>query len=229
MVHGEVRWTWLLGVSCCLLLGAARPAEGQSGAGEPADLFWDWEPGSGGGPPPIPQELLHFFPSADSPFVAATPGHRANCSQRFRLPSASPVCWEDVAGPEEFARSRMLVLQNRAALQAVSAASSGRAEGVEEGVSYAQQVREELRGVEGDHRSMAETMGTMQLVFMSLEEKRREGTEQRVFLSMREHLTSAWDSIHGREHAADHLERQFSRLEASLLSMQHRLNKILTQ
>ncbi|KAJ3609719.1 hypothetical protein NHX12_024230 [Muraenolepis orangiensis] len=222
MVQGEVRWTWL-GVSCCLLLWAVRPAEGQSAAG--ADLYWDWEMGSGGGPPLL-QELLHVFPLADSPFVTETPGQPINCSQRFWLPSASEVCWEDVAGPQEFARSRLLVLQNRAALQAVATSSGAE---VEQGVSYAQQVREELRGVEGDHQSMEETIGTIQKVFSSLAEKRREGTEQRVFLSVKEHLTSAQDSIHGREHAAERLERQFSNLESSLLNVQHRLNKILMQ
>ena len=46
---------------------------------------------------------------------------------------------------------------------------------------------------------------------------------------MREHLNSAGDSIHGREQLAGHLEHQLSRLESSLLNMQHRLNKILMQ
>ncbi|CAL8296871.1 unnamed protein product [Lota lota] len=225
MVEGEVRWTWL-GVSCCLLLWAVRPAEGESAAGVPPDLFWDWELGSSGGPPLPQEELLHIFSAADSPFVTETLNQPANCSQRFWLPSASAVCREDVAGPEDLARSRLLVLQNRAALQAVSASSGAE---VEEGVSYAQQVRDELRGVEVDHQSMVETMDTMQQVFTSLQEKRREGTEQKVYLSMREHLTTAGDSIHSREQTAEHLELQLSRLETSLLNMQHRLNKILMQ
>ncbi|KAG7268459.1 hypothetical protein CRUP_037019, partial [Coryphaenoides rupestris] len=235
LVQGEVRWSWLA-VSCCLLLGACwGPAEGQSGttaAGAVPDFFWDWElQGSGGSaatPSPSPallQQLFQALPTmaADSPFVTETPGQpAANCTQRFWLPSASQVCWEEVAGPEEFARSRLLVLQNRAALQAVSTSTSTSTSSGEEAraevegdtpVPYGQRVREELRGAEVDHRSMSETMGVMQEVFTSLEEKRREGTEQRVFLSVRQHLTSAWDSIHGRENMADHLEHQLSLLE----------------
>jgi len=205
LVQGEVRWSWLA-VSCCLLLGACwGPAEGQSGttaAGSVPDFFWDWElQGSGGSaapPPALFRELFQALPTAaaDSPFVTETPGQPpANCTQRFWLPSASRVCWEEVAEPEEFARSRLMVLQNRAALQAVSTSTStsssasissgAEARAEVEGdtpVPYAQQVREELRGAEVDHRSMSETMGVMQEVFTSLEEKRREGTEQRVFL-----------------------------------------------
>ena len=183
MVEGEVRWTWL-GVSCCLLLCAVCPAGGESAAGESPDLFWDWELGSGGGGQPRPQEeeFLHIFSAADSPFATETLSQPANCSQRFRLPSASPACWEDAAGPEELARSRQLVQQNRVALEAV--ASSSGAE-VEEGVStasYAQRVRDDLRGVVVDHQSMGVTMDTMQQVLTSLQEKRREGAEQTVYL-----------------------------------------------
>jgi hypothetical protein len=56
---------------------------------------------------------------------------------------------------------------------------------VEEGVStvtYAQRVRGDLRGVVVDHQSMGVTMDTMQQVLTSLQEKRREGTEQKVYL-----------------------------------------------
>ncbi|XP_059900154.1 uncharacterized protein si:ch211-57n23.1 [Gadus macrocephalus] len=228
MVEGEVRWTWL-GVSCCLLLCAVSPAGGESAAGEPPDLFWDWELGSGGGRPLPQEEFLHIFSAADSPFVTETLNRPANCSQRFRLPSATAVCWGEAAGPEELARSRQLVLQNQAALEAV-ATSCGTE--VEEGVStvtYAQRVRGDLRGVVVDHQSMGVTMDTMQQVLTSLQEKRREGTEQKVYLSMREHLASAGDSIHGREQIAENLEHQLSHLETSLLNMQHRLNKILMQ
>lgn len=70
-----------------------------------------------------------------------------------------------------------MVLQNRAALQAVSTSS-----GVEEGGhSYDHQAREEVLGIRSDHLNVVETMQTMEKVFVSLEEKRKEGTEQGVF------------------------------------------------
>lgn len=161
-----------------LLLGACFPAgtaetplfltpDDQSGESGLVDGEW----GSGSSF----LHLLHSFP-ADSPFRRETPDEPLNCSQQFWLPPSSDICWEDIAGPEEFAKSRLLVLQNRAALQAVSASS-----GVEDGaVSYEHQAREEVHGIHSDHQSAVETIETMEKVFVSLEERRKEGKEQEV-------------------------------------------------
>lgn len=141
------------------------PQEQVSGEPDLEDLEW----GSGSSL----LHLLHSFP-ADSPFVAETPEEPVNCSQRFWLPPSSDICWEDIAGPEEFAKSRLLVLQNRAALQAVSDSS-----GVEEGgASYKHQAREEVQGIHSDHQTAVETIETMEKVFVSLAETRKEGKEQ---------------------------------------------------
>ncbi|XP_071757645.2 uncharacterized protein LOC139913514 [Centroberyx gerrardi] len=225
MLQEEVSWARLC-LSCCLLLGVWLPVGGagpsltpEQESGQPVTEDWEWGSGSF-----LLQELLHSFP-ADSPFITETPGKPANCTQRFWLPPSSPVCWDSIAGPEEFARSRLLVLQNRAALQAVSTSS-----GVEEGgVSYQQQAREEVQGVRSDHQTVAEAVGTMQKVFLSLEETRRDGREQWAFSSMKEQLASTTDAIHGREHMANLLEEQFSTLEKSLLNMQLRLRKLIAQ
>lgn len=172
---------WLC-LACCLLSGLFSPAEGAEPA-EPLPTFppeqesgetnlEDWEWGSGSSL----LHLLHSFP-ADSPFITETPGQPVNCTQRFWLPPSSAICWENIAGPEEFAKSRLLVLQNRAALQAVSTSS-----GVDEGgLSYNHQAREEVRGIRSDHQSVVETMQIMEKVFVSLEEKRKEGKEQGTF------------------------------------------------
>lgn len=161
-----------------LLLGACFPAgtaeiplfltpEDQSGQSGLEDVEW----GSGSSF----LHLLHSFP-ADSPFRKETPDEPLNCSQRFWLPPSSDICWEDIVGPEEFAKSRLLVLQNRAALQAVSASS-----GVDDGaVPYQHQAREEVQGIHADHQSAVETIETMEKVFVSLEERRKEGKEQGV-------------------------------------------------
>lgn len=171
----------VLCLSSTLLLGIFFPAEGALSAaphpifpseqvsGEPdlEDLEW----GSGSSL----LHLLHSFP-ADSPFKTETPGEPVNCTQRFWLPPSSDICWEDIVGPEEFAKSRLLVLQNRAALQAVSVSS-----GVEEGgISYEHQAREEVQGIQSDHQSVVETIETMEKVFVSLKEQRKEGKEQGV-------------------------------------------------
>lgn len=177
MLQGTVK-TWIC-LSCFLLLGCCSPNKdaGPAGpwptprpeqeSGEP-DME-DWELGSGS----ALLHLLHNFP-ADSPFVSSSPENPANCSQHFWLPPSSPVCWENVARPEEFARSRLFVLQNRAALQAVSTMS-----GVEDtGLSYNHQAREEVRGIHSDHQKVKETMQTMESVFISLKEKRKEAKEE---------------------------------------------------
>lgn len=165
------------GVVLCLLMvvsfsGGATEAFPSEQESDKPDLE-DWD-GWGSGSTLL--HLLHSFP-ADSPFVTETPEKPVNCSQRFWLPPSSAICWENIAGPEEFARSRLLVLQNRAALQAVSTSS-----GVEDsGISYDHQAREEVQGIQSDHKSVAETVETMETVFVSLEEKRKEGKEQGVF------------------------------------------------
>lgn len=143
------------------------PHEQVSGEVDLEDLEW----GSGSSL----LHLLHSFP-ADSPFVTETPGKPVNCTQRFWLPPSSDICWDNIVGPEEFAKSRLQVLQNRAALQALSDTS-----GVEEGgASYKHQAREEVQGIYSDHQSMVETLETMEKVFVSLEEKRKEGKDQGV-------------------------------------------------
>ncbi|XP_034561046.1 uncharacterized protein si:ch211-57n23.1 [Notolabrus celidotus] len=168
--------------------------------------------------------LLHSFP-ADSPFITETPENSVNCSQRFWLPPSSGICWENIAGPEEFARSRLLVLQNRAALQAVSTSS-----GVEDsGISYEHQAREEVQGIQSDHLSVVETVQTMEKVFLSLEEKRKEGKDQGALTSLKMNLANTRDAIEGREHSANVLEDHFSTLENNLLNMQLRLNRLIQQ
>lgn len=181
MLQGAVSRA-VLCLSCCLMLEVCFSADGAGPAarlptfppeqvsGEPDLEDWEWGSGS---------SLLHLLNSfpADSPFVAETPEKPVNCTQRFWLPPSSAICWENIAGPEEFAKSRLMVLQNRAALQAVSTSS-----GVEEGGhSYDHQAREEVLGIRSDHLDVVETMQTMEKVFVSLEEKRKEGTEQGVF------------------------------------------------
>ncbi|XP_035039202.1 uncharacterized protein si:ch211-57n23.1 isoform X2 [Hippoglossus stenolepis] len=229
MLQGAVSRA-VLCLSCCLLLGVCLPAEAAGPAGAPPNIPPEEESGEsymedlewGSGSSLL--QLLHSFP-ADSPFVTETPGKPVNCSQRFWLPPSSAVCWENVAGPEEFARSRLQLLQNRASLQAVSTSS-----GVEEGgFSYDHQAKEEVQGVYSDHLSMAETMQTMEKVFVSLEEKRKEGKEQGVLTNMREHLSNTRDTIDVREHMANHLEQQFSTLEKTLINMQLRLSKLIRQ
>ncbi|KAJ8403088.1 hypothetical protein AAFF_G00360040 [Aldrovandia affinis] len=210
--QGKMRWAWL---SICLVLSAPWLPEGADVEVE-TERDWDWGSGL--------HELLHSFP-ADSPFVTDTPGSPANCSQRFWLPPSSPICWDSIAEPEEFEQSRLLVLQNRAALRAVTQAS-GVGEG---GASYNQQAREDMQGFRTDYIGFTQTAETMQKVFHTLEEKRRKGTELWTFSSLKEQLGTAKDSIHGREHLANLLEKQLARLEGSLHILQMRLAKLLTQ
>uniref|UniRef100_UPI0037E8E580 uncharacterized protein n=1 Tax=Semicossyphus pulcher TaxID=241346 RepID=UPI0037E8E580 len=225
MLQGAVSGA-VLCLCCSLLLGVKGavaaglpppfPPEQQS---DELDLQ-DWEWGSGSSL----LHLLHSFP-ADSPFVTETPDKPVNCTQRFWLPPSSAICWENIAGPEEFARSRLLVLQNRAALQAVSTSS-----GVEDGgISYEHQAREEVQGIHSDHLNVTQTMQTMEMVFVSLEEKRKEGKEQGVFTSLKENLAHTRDAIEGRERTANVLEDHLSTLEKNLLNMQLRLNKLIQQ
>lgn len=181
MLQGTVSRAWLF-LSFCLLLGICSPAEDGGPASPPPSFppeqgsgesdFEDWEWGSGSSL----LHLLHSFP-ADSPFTTESSEKPVNCTQRFWLPPSSPICWENIAGPKEFARSRLLVLQNRAALQAVSTSS-----GVEEGgLSYDHQAREEVQGIRSDHQKVTETIQSVETVFVSLAEKRKEGKEWGVF------------------------------------------------
>ncbi|XP_072303528.1 uncharacterized protein [Eucyclogobius newberryi] len=208
----------LLCLCSCLLIGLCCWAEDTGlfpaeGSGE-AD-FEEWGSGSF-------LHLLHNFP-ADSPFITETPGKWANCTQRFVLPSAPSICWDHIVRPEEFTQSRLLLLQNRATLQAVSDSS-----GVEEGgPSYELQAKDEVQGINADHLSAVETMLTMEKVFVSLEEKRREGTEQGVLISMKEHLINTRNAIDNRQAVASILESQFSTLEQTLMNMQLRINKLV--
>lgn len=192
------------------------PPEQESG--QPDLMDWEWGSGSSF------LHLLHNFP-ADSPFVAESQGNPANCTQRFWLPPSSPICWENIAGPREFAQSRLLILQNRAALQAVSTSS-----GVEEsGVSYDDLAREEVEGIRSDHQDMEETMQNMETVFVSLSEKRKEGKEEGVLTSMKDYFASTRDAIDSRVDLVNDLERQFSSLENTFLNIQFRLSKLIQQ
>ncbi|XP_060914924.1 uncharacterized protein si:ch211-57n23.1 [Labrus mixtus] len=218
MLQGALSWAMLC-LCCSLLLGdGGTGAAGLHMSGEPELEDSEWGSGS---------SLLHLLRSfpADSPFITETPDKPVNCSQRFWLPPSSAICWENIVGPEEFARSRLMVLQNRAALQAVSTSS-----GVEDGgISYEHQAREEVQGIQSDHQSVVETMQTMEKVFVSLEEKRKEGQEQGALTSLRRNLANTRGAIDGREQTANILEDHFSTLEKNLLNMQLRLNKLIQQ
>ncbi|XP_061598449.1 uncharacterized protein si:ch211-57n23.1 [Cololabis saira] len=226
-------WTlcraWLC-LSCCFLLGVCSPDEDPEPAGPllnppPEEASGesdqeDWKRDSGSSFP----HVLHSF-LGDSPFPTEAPENPINCTQRFWLPPSSPICWENIAGPKEFSRSRLLVLQNRAALQAVSSSS-----GVEEeGISYNHQATEEVQGIRSDHQMVVDTIQDMETVFVSLGEKRREGTEQRVLTSMKELLADTRDALDGRGNMVNHLESRFATLEKTLLLTQHRLNKLFQQ
>ncbi|KAF4073839.1 hypothetical protein AMELA_G00247780 [Ameiurus melas] len=180
------------------------------------DRDWDWGSGL--------DDLLHSFP-AHSPFVTETPGHVVNCSQRFWLPPSAPVCWEDIAAPEEFEETRLLVLQNRAALHAVAEAS-----GLEDGgVSYEQQAMMDVQGVREDHLTISQTVEFMQKVFLDLDEKRKEGGEHDTFASLKEQIANTMNSINGREEMAALLEQRLSKIERTLITIQHRLTQLLNQ
>ncbi|KAF6737850.1 hypothetical protein FQA47_023633 [Oryzias melastigma] len=209
--------------SFCIMLGTSSQSKGA----DPAKLFpsfspeqesgdtegWEW--GSGFSPP----HAHHSFPG-DSPFVLESPEDAFNCTQRFWLPPA-PTCWENAAGPEEFAKCRVLILQNRAALQALST-SSGMEEG---GSSYNHKAKEEIQGILSEHQNMEDTVKTMEKVFVSLAEKRKEGKEQAILTRMKQHLANTRDGIDDRSGVAHRLERQFFTLEETLLNTQHRLGK----
>lgn len=206
----------LLCLSCCLLMCLAEDKVFVHGEGSGEADYEEWGSGSSF------LHLLHSFP-ADSPFVTETPGTPANCTQRFVLPSAPGACWDSVAGAEEFTRCRLLMLQNRAALQAVSVSS-----GVEEGgLSYEIQAKDEVQGIHADHRSAAETMLTMEKVFGALEENRREGKEQGVLTSMRKHLIDTRTAIDHRMDVASLLENKYTTLEQMMMNMQLRINKLI--
>ncbi|XP_077447469.1 uncharacterized protein LOC144067522 [Stigmatopora argus] len=158
MLWGSLSSTWLF-------LGFLATSPFQDVFGDQGD--WTDE-GWGSGVSP----LYSFLADGAADTTARTP---VNCTQRFLLPSPH-VCQENEARPEELARSRLLALQNRAALEAVTSSC-----GVEEGgLSYQLQAREEVRGVVSDHLSVAESLDTMEKVFVSLEEKRRDGKDREI-------------------------------------------------
>ncbi|KAJ7991876.1 hypothetical protein DPEC_G00288400 [Dallia pectoralis] len=210
--------SWLC-LSCCLMLVSWCPLGAKFQSGEP--MQEDWELGSGSF---NVQHLLQIFP-ADSPFVTESPGKAVNCSQRFWLPSASSVCRDDLASPEEFEHSRLLVLQNRAALQTVFEIREVVAEG---GISapFNQQALENVEAVRADYLNVTETTETMTNVFLTLAEKRK-GGESWAFSSIKEHVAKTKDSIDGGDHVAARLEKQYSSLEYSLQVMQLRLQKLM--
>ncbi|XP_037120079.1 uncharacterized protein si:ch211-57n23.1 isoform X1 [Syngnathus acus] len=207
-------WTWLLlGFCACASREDVSVDE---------DNWTNDEWGSGFSP------VYRFL--ADSPPEAAAVGQSPlgsmNCTQRFWLPSSTPgICWENVARPEELARSRLLALQNRAALEGVMI--SCRVE--EGGLSYQRQARDEVEGVLSDHRSVAEALDTMEKVFVSLEEKRKDGKDGGLLTSVKEHLAQARESAFARQLLASSLERHLSSLEENLMHMQLRLHKLIRQ
>ncbi|KAL2080266.1 hypothetical protein ACEWY4_024059 [Coilia grayii] len=213
--------SWLpvcLLLCCAWCLGLGQQPEQQ----QQHTLLGDWGDEWGSG---LQDLLLAGFP-ADSPFVSDTPDRPANCTQRFWLPPSSPVCWDDVVvGQEEFEEARLLALQNRAALQAVTLAS-----GLDEGAApYEEQARQDVQVVRADHQELVQTAETMEKVFFSLEEKRREGNEPYIFSSIKEQLASSRASLQSREELAALLEEKLSVLERSLERMQHRLAKLLAR
>ncbi|XP_057684259.1 uncharacterized protein si:ch211-57n23.1 [Corythoichthys intestinalis] len=207
MLWWSLSWTWLL-------LGFLTHSPFQDVFGDQDD--WtddDW--GSGESP------LYSFLADGSSETMARTP---VNCTQRFLLPSPQ-ICQENEAQPEELARSRLLALQNRAALEAVTSSC-----GVDEGgLSYQLQASEEVRGVVSDHRSVAESLDAMEMVFVSLEEKRKGGKDRGVLASIKEHLAQTKASALARGHLASSLEKSFSDLEENLLHMQLRLHQLSRQ
>lgn len=206
----------LLCLFSCLLICLAEDIVLVHGESSGEADFEEWGSGSSF------LHLLHTFP-ADSPFVTETPGKPANCTQRFVLPTSPNVCWDNVAGAEEFTHSRLLMLQNRAALQAVSVSS-----GVEEGgPSYEVQAKDEVQGIHADHQSAVETMMTVEKVFVSLEEKRREGKEQGALTSMKKHLINTRTAIDHKQAVASILENKLCTLEQTLMNTQLRINKLI--
>ncbi|TSK31474.1 hypothetical protein Baya_3584 [Bagarius yarrelli] len=183
------------------------------------DKDWNWEWGSG------LHDVLHSFP-AHSPFVTETPEHATNCTHRFWLPSSTPVCWENIAGPKEFEKTRLLVLQNRAALHAVTEAS-----GVEDGgESYEQQAMIDVQGVREDHLSISQTVETMQKVFIDLDEKRKRGDDHDTLItSLKEQITDTMNTMKGRTEMAALLEQRLFKLEGTLNAVQQRLTQMLNQ
>ncbi|CAM9162251.1 unnamed protein product [Lampetra planeri] len=69
----------------------------------------------------------------------------------------------------------------------------------------------------------------MEKVLVSLEEKRKNGTEPGVLTSIKERLANTQGAMDVRDHMASILERQFSALEQTLLNMQFRINKLIQQ
>lgn len=167
-------------------LGQQQQQQQQYDDGLQGESPWvggDEEWGSGG----LQDLLLSGFP-ADSPFVSEDSlgeqdGGPVNCTQRFWLPappsSSCGLGWGDLlVGEQEFEEVRLLVLQNRASLRAVSQQSGLEEAGAE---PYGEQARRDVQGVRSDHLELVQTAETMEQVFFSLEEKRREANQPYVF------------------------------------------------
>nr|XP_057902827.1 uncharacterized protein si:ch211-57n23.1 [Doryrhamphus excisus] len=213
MLWGSVWGAWLLlGFSFHVATSLLDPQV----SGDPDQADGSDERGSGFYPP-------HLL-SADDPGATEPPDRALNCTQSFWLPPSPGVCWEKVAGPEELAESRLLVLQNRAALHAVTS-SSGVGEG---GLSYDKQAREEVRAILTDHQSVVAAVEKMEEAFVSLEETRKDGKERGLLTSLKERMAHTRKAGYARELTAATLERRLSTLEESLLAMQTRLNKLIT-
>ncbi|TRZ02108.1 hypothetical protein DNTS_004802 [Danionella cerebrum] len=206
-------------LSCCVFLLVLHPLDASTVTKlEFEDSESDW--GSG-----FPH-LLSSFP-ADSPFITETPVGSANCSQHFQLPPYPPLMCPrgNPVGLEEFEKSRLLLLQNRAALQEVTS-STGLRSG---GATYNQQARDEAKSIKDEYVAVTQTTESIQKVFVELEEKRREGREHYTFSSLKEQIESTTDSIAQRERIAALLEKHAASLETSFNTMKLRLDKLLSQ
>ncbi|XP_061752710.1 uncharacterized protein LOC133550725 [Nerophis ophidion] len=167
---------------------------------------WDAGWGSGWSPP--------HLPPADSPQVAPPP----HCTHHFLLPSSSHSCRDNMAGPQDLAKSRQLVLQNMVALQTLVSSSD---------LDQGQQAREEVRAIVTEHQTALEAMGKMDQVFVSLGDQRRDSTEPGVLTSMKDKMADTRTAGHARQITAAILEKNLSRLEETLLAMQRRIHSLL--
>ncbi|XP_062846745.1 uncharacterized protein si:ch211-57n23.1 [Trichomycterus rosablanca] len=205
--------TWLQICSILLLLAVCH--SGDSIKVDMEDTDWEWGSGL--------HEQLHIF-SAENPFMGEMPeNHVVNCTQHFLLPPSLPVCWEDIAGPKEFEETRLLVLQNQAALQAVTEVS-----GLEEvEASYSEQAMSDVQGVREDQLSISLTVQSIEKVFFDLEENRKHARQQQKLSSLKENIANTNESINGRKQISVRLEQHLSHIERTLNGIQQRLNRLL--
>ncbi|XP_061786933.2 uncharacterized protein [Nerophis lumbriciformis] len=200
MLQGPISWRWFLLAFCFPVVTWSLDLEVPGQVDQE-----DWDAGLGSGWSP---------PHADSPQVAPPP----HCTQHFLLPSTSQTCWDDTAGPEDLAKSRLLVLQNTVALQALVSSSD---------VDQGQQAREEVSAIVTEHRTALEAMDKMDQVFDSLGDQRRDGTERGFLTSMKDKMADTRTAGRARRLTAAALERNLSTLEESLVAMQIRIHNLL--